>query len=72
MIFYGGDPLSDYDRRDALFARAERRRPICSSCRETIWEDRAVEYRGKLYCESCEDEAWKLIREQLLTNIEEE
>ncbi len=34
-------------------SRAEKKCPKCRHCGQTIWEERAYEIDGKIYCEEC-------------------
>jgi hypothetical protein len=53
--------------------RAERERPVCVSCGQPIWEEKAYEYNGCFYCrdDGCEDDFFDVIREEFTKCIEE-
>lgn len=59
---WSDDPIYDewrYERREREEAA---RRPRCDNCGEPIWEEGAVVYNGRKYCEDCEKAAWTKIR----------
>lgn len=51
------DPLADFYQHDHEQAEREARRPICAGCGEHILDDVAYKIAGRLYCESCIDDA---------------
>lgn len=63
------DPIRDALDKMTRDGDAEDKRPHCSVCGEPIWDDTAVEYNGRLYCAECEDEAWRVIREEFISQV---
>lgn len=51
------DPIADAYRRDHEREDYEESRPVCAGCGEHILDDVAYRIGGKLYCESCIDDA---------------
>lgn len=51
------DPVRDFLQKDAQGAAEEARRPVCSCCGEPIYDSVAYRIGGKLFCESCIDDA---------------
>ena len=63
------DPIRDALDKMTCDGDAEDNRPHCAVCGEPIWEDTAVEYNGRLYCAESEDEAWRVIREEYISQV---
>lgn len=63
------DNLELFERHDAESEKWLNSKPICHKCGEHIQQESAVEYRGKYYCEECEDSAWAQIRHEFLEEI---
>lgn len=56
------DPIRDFLNHDFKKPAA----PRCRCCKDDIYDDRAVEIDGDLYCRECEDAAWKRIRQDYI------
>lgn len=53
---WSGDPLKDWERRDAAQTRALSRYPKCTYCGEPIQGDFVFVFDGKQFCEECLNE----------------
>ena len=51
--FRHGDPLDDFDRRDAEDARWYARLPKCDECKCTIEDEHYYDIDGEILCEDC-------------------
>ena len=43
--------------------------PLCEICGQPIQQEQAIYYNDQWFCESCEDEAWAVIRGDFLESI---
>ena len=63
-----------YARHDSESVAAETNRPVCNSCGQPIWEEKAYEVNGCFFCrdnDGCEDDFMDLIKKIYITHIDE-
>ena len=56
-MFYSDDPITDYERYDAEYARLMARMPECKVCGQKIQSEMAYWILGEYICEHCIESA---------------
>ena len=62
-----GDPLRDFDIREAERMRRERRKPRCSDCSEPIESELCYVFGRRVYCRECLEELHEKWTEDLMS-----
>lgn len=52
MVFTD-DPLRDFERYDAEQEERARNFPVCSICKDVVYDDYIADLYGNIICESC-------------------
>ncbi len=52
---WSDDPERDAERYASDLEEEGRRRPTCSECGSTIWDDEFYEVNGEAFCRECMD-----------------
>lgn len=59
-MYYSNDPVKDYDSYLADLERERELNPVCSNCDQVISEDYMYVINGKVYCDECMNDVFRV------------